>query len=254
MIHERTRVDEVAPGRVLTARGELAAGSVLVCTEGYGGPMLGRRSIIPINSSMIVTEPLPESDWRRIGWAGRECLSDAAHTFVYAQRTADGRIAIGGRGRPYRYGSGIAARGETHPRTVTELLGRLRAFFPGVSFAVAHAWSGVLGVTRDWCATVRYDAGRGIGLAAGYAGHGVTPAHVAGSTLADLVLGRESELVRLPWVDHHSPRWEPEPLRWLGVHGMYRLFRLADAWEERRGARRTAPLAHVGSRLADLHE
>jgi hypothetical protein len=112
----------------------------------------------------------------------------------------------------------------------------------------------VLGVTRDWCATVRYDAGRGIGLAAGYAGHGVTAAHVAGSTLADLVLGRESELVRLPWVDHHSPRWEPEPLRWLGVHGMYRLFRLADAWEERRGARRTALLAHVGSRLAGLHE
>ena len=59
VIHERTRVDEVGPGRVLTARGELAAGSVLVCTEGYGGPLLGRRSIIPINSSMIVTEPLP---------------------------------------------------------------------------------------------------------------------------------------------------------------------------------------------------
>jgi glycine/D-amino acid oxidase-like deaminating enzyme len=254
VIHEQTRVQAVAPGRVLTSRGELVAGSVLVCTEGYGAPMLGRRSIIPVNSSMIATEPLAGSDWQRIGWTGRECLSDAAHTFVYAQRTADDRIAIGGRGRPYRFGSGIAVRGETHPRTVAELLGRLRTFFPGVSFEVAHAWSGVLGVTRDWCATVRYDPGRGIGLAAGYAGHGVTAAHVAGRTLADLVLGRESELVDLPWVDHRSPRWEPEPVRWVGVHGMYRLFRLADRWEERRGAQRTSLLARVGGRLAGLEE
>jgi hypothetical protein len=123
-----------------------------------------------------------------------------------------------------------------------------------VSFDVAHAWSGVLGVTRDWCATVRYDPGRGIGLAAGYAGHGVTAAHVAGHTLADLVLGRQSELVDLPWVDHRSPRWEPEPVRWVGVHGMYRLFRLADRWEERRGAQRTSLLARVGGRLAGLEE
>ena len=75
---------------------------MLICIEGYGGPLLGRRAIIPMNSSMIVTEPLGERAWARIGWAGRECLSDAAHTYIYAQRTADGRIAIGGRGRPYR--------------------------------------------------------------------------------------------------------------------------------------------------------
>ena len=254
VIHERTRVRAAGPGRVATDRGELRAESVLVCTEGYGGPLLGHRSIIPINSSMIVTEPLAAADWARIGWAGRECLSDAAHTFVYAQRTADDRIAIGGRGRPYRFDSGIAARGETHPRTVAELTDRLRTFFPAVPFEVSHAWSGVLGVTRDWCATVRYDADRGLGVAAGYAGHGVTAAHLAGSTLADLVLGRDSDLVGLPWVDHRSPRWEPEPVRWLGVHGMYRLFRLADAWEERHGAERTSLLARLGGKLAGLAE
>jgi hypothetical protein len=82
----------------------------------------------------------------------------------------------------------------------------------------------------------------------------VTAAHLAGCTLADLVLGRDSELVGLPWVDHRSPRWEPEPARWLGVHGMYRLFRLADAWEERRGAGRTSWLARLGGKLAGLAE
>lgn len=254
VIHERTRVRAVGPGRVETDRGGLRAAAVLVCTEGYGGPLVGRRALIPVNSSMIVTEPLAERDWARIGWSGRECLSDAAHTFVYAQRTADDRIAIGGRGRPYRYGSAITADGATAARTVTELHGRLRTFFPDVPCTVAHAWSGVLGVTRDWCATVRHDPGTGLGAAAGYAGHGVTAAHVAGTTLADLVLGRDTGLVGLPWVAHRSPRWEPEPLRWLGVHGMYRLFRLADRWEERRGAPRTSVLARVGGRLAGLAE
>ena len=64
-----------------------------------------RRALVPMNSSMIVTEPLAASVWEEIGWQRREVLDDAAHVFVYLQRTADGRIAIGGRGVPYRFAS-----------------------------------------------------------------------------------------------------------------------------------------------------
>ena len=42
--------------------------------------------------------------------------------------------------------------------------------------------------------------------------------NLAGRTLADLILGRDTELTRLPWVGHESRRWEPEPLRFLGVN------------------------------------
>lgn len=69
-----------------------------------------------------------------------------------------------------------------------------------------------------------------------------------------LVLGRDSEAARLPLVGHRSPLWEPEPLRWLGVHGMYRLFRAADRWEESRGSSRTSLMARFGGRLAGLAE
>lgn len=253
-IFERSRVRRIEQGLATTEDGAVRATTILICTEGYGGPLLGPRRVIPINSSMIVTKPLSAADWARIGWTDRECLSDAAHTFIYSQRTADDRIAIGGRGVPYRFRSGTGGAGEIPAVTIAELAARLRRYFPRSRIAVDHGWSGVLGVTRDWCTNIGFAASRGIGWAYGYAGHGVTTANLAARTLVDLTLGHETPLTRLPHVGHRSPSWEPEPLRWLGVHGMYRFFRHADQWEERHGAQRTSALARIGSRLAGLHE
>ena len=59
--------------------------------------------------------------------------------------------------------------------------------------------------------------------------------------------GRDTELTRLPWVGHRSRRWEPEPLRWLGINAGLRLPWLADREEDptgRRAARRPAQPAH----------
>ena len=110
---------------------------------------------------------------------------------MYAQRTADGRIALGGRGVPYRFGSGMDQLGQTDPATVAALTDVLRRMFPAAaSAAIAHAWCGVLGVPRDWCATVTYNPASGLGWAGGYTGHGVAASNLAGRTLADLVLGR----------------------------------------------------------------
>ncbi|CAO0828071.1 hypothetical protein SMICM17S_05837 [Streptomyces microflavus] len=70
---------------------------------------------------MIATEPLPARIWDTIGWEGRETLGDMAHAYLYAQRTADDRIAIGGRGYPYRYGSATDNDGRTQPATIEAL-------------------------------------------------------------------------------------------------------------------------------------
>ena len=66
-------------------------------------------------------------------------------------------------------------------------------------------------------------------------GDGVGTTNLAGRTLADLITGTESELTELPWVGHRSRRWEPEPLRWLGINAMVRLPPGADAKEDRTG-------------------
>ncbi|MET8468216.1 FAD-dependent oxidoreductase [Streptomyces sp. NPDC006422] len=259
-ILEHSRATRIDPGAVTTQRGTVRGTTVLTCLEAYSAqvdsdvPALGARQVIPVNSSMIVTDPLPDAVWERIGWEGRECLGDAAHTFVYAQRTEDGRIAIGGRGTPYAYNSGTPGEGRVDARTVRTLSERLRLFFPDVPFAVEHAWRGAIGVTRDWCAGVTFDPATRIGVVRGFAGHGVTATQLAARTLLDRAEGRDTELTRLPWNDHDSGRWEPEPLRWIGVHAMYRLFGVADHWEERRHSRNTSLIARVGSRLAGLSE
>jgi glycine/D-amino acid oxidase-like deaminating enzyme len=257
---EGTPATRIDAGAVATPRGTVRARTVLTCLEAYSGqvessaPGLGKREIIPVNSSMIVTNRLPAQAWERIGWQGRECLGDAAHTFVYAQRTADDRIAIGGRGTPYAFNSKTPGPGVVDARTVRTLEDRLRMFFPDLEFTVEHAWRGAIGVTRDWCAGITFDPATRIGVARGFAGHGVTATHLAARTLLDRAAGRDTELTRLPWNEHNSGRWEPEPLRWLGVHGMYRLFGVADRWEESRDSQNTSLIARFGARLAGLAE
>ncbi len=254
-IHEHTPVCEIT-AREARVGGDgdvrVRARWIVRATEGYTASLRGlRRALVPMNSSMIVTEPLPASVWDEIGWHGGEVLDDAAHVFVYLQRTADGRIAIGGRGVPYRFASRTDGEGSTARATVESLHAALRRMFPAASgCAIDHAWSGVLGVARDWCPSVGADARTGTAWAGGYAGQGVAAANLAGRTLCDLLCGEQTELTELPWVSDSPPRgWEPEPLRWAGVRGVYALYRQADR-SERRGGRpsRLGRLVDLASR------
>jgi glycine/D-amino acid oxidase-like deaminating enzyme len=254
-IYEQTTVSEITPGRAVTDRGVVRASHILRATEGFTADLRGEhRTWLPMNSSMIVTEPLPASAWEAIGWDGRETLGDFAHVYMYAQRTADDRIAFGGRGVPYRYGSHVDEDGTTQQRTIASLAQLLHDFFPdAAAVPIAHAWAGVLGVPRDWAASVGHDRATGLGWAGGYVGTGVTATNLAGRTLADLVLARDSDLVRLPWVGHQAKKWEPEPLRWLAVNAIYAAYRTADRLEASGTGSGTAWPAHVADFVAGRH-
>ena len=251
LIAERTHALAIGPGRVETLSGTVTAPIVIRATEGFTARLPGhRRDWLPLNSAQIVTPPLPPATWAKIGWDGHEILGDFANVYCYCQRTADGRIAVGGRGVPYRWGSAIDRDGFPDPETVRRLAATLARHFPAAADAgIDHAWCGVLGVPRDWCATVGFDPATGLGFAGGYVGVGVSTSNLAGRTLADLALGRDTALTRLPWVNRPVRRWEPEPLRWLGVRGMYALLKAADR-AEARGGPRPSRLATFGNWLA----
>lgn len=236
-IVEGTTVASFGKGRVTTDRGVVRVPIILRATEGFSATLPGvRRDWLPLNSAQIVTEPLPAGMWDRIGWQGHEILGDFNNAYCYCQRTREGRITVGARGVPYRMGSRIDNRGTPDPETIRRLIAILHRHFPDTrTLRVDHAWCGVIGVPRDWCATVGLDPATGIGWAGGYVGVGVSTSNLAGRTLADLALRRETELARLPWVNRRVRPWEPEPLRWLGVHGMYKLLNIADRREARRG-------------------
>ncbi|MFD7864486.1 NAD(P)/FAD-dependent oxidoreductase [Streptomyces sp. NPDC059783] len=256
-IHENTPVTEIRPKHAVTPYGTVRAPYVLRCTEGFTADLKGqKRTWLPMNSSMIVTEPLPDSTWDALGWDNRETLGDTAHAYMYAQRTADNRIALGGRGHPYRYASATDNDGRTHPATVDSLRDLLVRLFPATAgAAIDHAWSGVLGVPRDWCATVTLDRSTGLGWAGGYVGSGVATANLAARTLRDLIQqdsgqAGATDLTTLPWVNHHVRRWEPEPLRWFGVHALYAAYRAADRRELATSRPDTDPLAKFADKLS----
>lgn len=248
-LHERTRVTRIGPGVAETERGRVRADVVVRATEGFTPRLPGlTRAVVPVYSLIIATEPLPPETWERIGLRRRETFSDHRHLIVYGQRTADDRLVFGGRGAPYHFGSAIRPAHDRDERVFAGLYTALLELFPHLrGTRVTHAWGGPLGITRDWTASVGLDRDTGLAWAGGYVGDGVSTTHLAGRTLADLVLGRDTDLVRLPWVGHRSPDWEPEPLRWLGVNAGLRAMTLADVEEGLTGrpsgiARLLAPL------------
>ncbi|HYN65776.1 MAG TPA: FAD-dependent oxidoreductase, partial [Ornithinibacter sp.] len=222
---------------VLTSGQRISAGTVVVATEGWTGSLAGlARRVVPVYSLMVATEPIDDERWGRIGLAGREVFADHGHVVIYGQRTDDGRIAFGGRGAPYHWGSQIRPEFDQEPSVFDALRTTLRDLLPqldGIRFT--HAWGGPLGIARDWHPSLTWDPVSRTGRAGGYVGDGVAASNLAGRTLADLVLGRDTALTTLPWVGHRSPRWEPEPLRWLGVNAGLRLAQLADHEEATTG-------------------
>jgi hypothetical protein len=82
---------------------------------------------------------------------------------------------------------------------------------------------------------VSYDRATGFAQAGGYVGDGVATANLAGRTLAAEVLDLDDPLRSLPWTGRTSRRWEPEPLRWLGVNAGTVAFNVADRTERRTG-------------------
>ncbi len=246
-IYEQTEVTAIQPHRAITVHGDVTARVVVRALEGYtlSLPDLSRR-LLPMNSSIVVTAPLTEQELDLVGWSAGELLGDMAHSFSYLQKTADNRIAIGGRGVPYNFRSGFDREGKTAEFAVELIRARLTELFPMLEdVALEQTWSGVLGVPRDWCAAVNYDARTGLASAGGYTGHGLSGTNLAARTLRDLILGEDTELALLPWVGRRARNWEIEPLRWLGATALYAAYRYADRREYASRGGATSAVAKV---------
>jgi glycine/D-amino acid oxidase-like deaminating enzyme len=219
-IYEHTTVESWSSGRVVTDRGVVTARHIVNATEGYGASIAQtHRRILPLYSLMIATAPLPDSVWDEIGLQHGHTFSDGRNLIIYGQRTADNRFAFGGRGARYHLGSAIKPEYDQSAAVFGHLERTLSEMFPQAgTLEVTHRWGGPLGVPRDWHAHVAYDHESGIGSAGGYVGDGLTTTNLAGRTLADLITRTDSHLTRLPWVGHHSPDWELEPLRFIGAN------------------------------------
>lgn len=236
-VYERSPALAIGPGLVTCSAGSLRADVVVRATEAFTTRLPGEsRSYLPIASHMLATEPLSASTWDEVGWTGCAPVADQRYQFVYAQRTPDGRIALGGRGLTYRRGGSIREADEVQPAIHARLEQALRRLFPAAAEApISHRWGCFFAAPRDWSMSVGFDRSSGLARAGGYSGHGVVASSLAGRTLADLITGTETELTGLPWVGHTSRRWEPEPLRFVATRTIAAVAASTDAAEDRTG-------------------
>jgi glycine/D-amino acid oxidase-like deaminating enzyme len=245
-IYERTPVISLPGDRVQTPHGAVRADRTLLATEGYTGSLPGlKRKLIPIHSMMVATEPLNDDELDQVGLRRRSTFNNVQQLVTYGQLTADRRLAFGCRGQ-YLFGARVKRSFEASEPAFDVARQELLKFFPFLrSKRFTHAWGGALGVSRNLAPAVCFDRERGLGWAGGYFGDGVTASSLAGRTLADLVLGRDTERTHTPWVNPERTRhldrglWEPEPVRWLGVQLRTRWMGWTDQAERRRS--RLAP-------------
>lgn len=223
--------------RLITRHGKVQADTIVLAGEAFmtGLRRLHRR-LLPVHSSIIVTEPLSSDLWQEIGWRGYESLSSMRLTVDYLTRTQDGRILFGSRGEPYAFGSRLPSSFDASASTLSMLKRQLCDWFPMLdSIRIEYAWSAPVGMPRDWMPSATFCRESGFAFAGGYTGQGVATSNLAGRLLAGLITDRPSELTQLPMAGHIPRNWEPEPLRWLAVRGIQRGLERADRRSERSG-------------------
>lgn len=229
-LYEQSRVTDWQSGLVRTATGSVRADWIVPAVEGYAAslPPLGNHQL-PVQSLMVATEPLSKEIWADIGLEHGQAFSENSRQVTYGQRTADDRLVFGARGG-YRFGGKLRddfnlSEDERDLRRYlfSELFPQLK------NVRITHAWGGNLGMARRFRPHMLVDRANGIALAGGYGGEGVGASNLGGRTLADLILGQQSELTAQPWVLGEQPisrlpSWEPEPLRWLGYNAIIQSF------------------------------
>lgn len=244
-IYEQTSALNIAPGHVRTEQGTINATTIVRATEAFSCQQAEyRRSVIPLYSLVLATEPLPEALLQTLKLNHRLAFNDMRHLRVYGQVTSEGRIVFGGRGAPYHFGSRMSEKNDVVDSVHHKIHTALLSFFPELkAAAITHRWGGALGVSRDWCPTVSMDQKSRIAWAGNYVGDGVATSNLAGRILRNLILNHDEALNTLPLVNHQSPVWEPEPIRWLGINAGLLAAGLSDV-EER--------ITHQPSRTAKL--
>jgi glycine/D-amino acid oxidase-like deaminating enzyme len=234
-----TGLEAGPPAVVTTSRGTVRARNAVLALNAWatGWPQLERR-LVAWSSYIVLTAPAPEK-LAAIGWTGGELISDFRTSLRYFRTTRDGRIAFGGGGGRARPTIDDAF---THDaRAVTEAAQGFRLMFP--TFAdvpLEDAWGGPIDVSPTHLPVFGTLEPGNLFYALGYTGNGVAPTHLAGRVLADLVLGRDTDTVRLPMVNP-APRLFPrQPFRSWGAAVVRRAMIAKETAEEQ--GRRPNPL------------
>jgi len=188
MIFEGAFVHNIKQGRsatdkttVQTERGRVVADHVVLACNGYSNSLNRKTAarVMPINGYIVATEPL--GDRAKQILARDICVYDDKFVLNYYRLSEEGRLLFGGsKSYGVKFPADIAAK-------VRKPMQQLFPQLEGVK--IDYAWGGTLGITTS---RMPYFArvGPNILTAAGYSGHGVALATLAGEIIAQTIAGQ----------------------------------------------------------------
>lgn len=178
--------------RVVTTRGPIRAGQVMVATNGYTDRLHRglQRRVLPIGSFVVATEPLSAELAQSIS-PGRRNMVDSKNFSYYFRLTPDNRLIFGGRARF------ALSNPESDQKSAPILYRGLTQVFPQLEgVKLDYVWGGTVAFTFDRMLHVgEID---GVYYALGYCGHGVQMASYIGQIMAEVMDGRPEVN---PWRD-----------------------------------------------------
>jgi glycine/D-amino acid oxidase-like deaminating enzyme len=176
-----------ASWRITTPGGIITADKVLLATNGYSAedvPDWLRARYLPVQSSIIVTRPITQSEQARQGWTSLQMCYDSRILLHYFRLMPDGRFLFGMRG-------GLRAT----PRAEAALSRKIRADFLALfpewrDVEINHEWSGLVCLMRSLTPFAGPVPDQpGLYAAMGYHGNGVAMGSYLGARLAETMLG-----------------------------------------------------------------
>ena len=213
-IYESAYVHNIREGAkttVQTERGRVVADHVVLACNGYSNSLARKTAarVMPINNYMVATEPL--GDRAKQVLSRDVCIYDSKFVLNYYRLSEDGRLLFGG---GESYGVKFPANIEAKVRKPLETL------YPQLKgVKIDYAWGGTLGITTS---RMPYFArvGDNILTAAGYSGHGVALATLAGEIIAQTIAGQSERfdvLSRVPVMPFPGGRMFSTPILTLAM-------------------------------------
>jgi glycine/D-amino acid oxidase-like deaminating enzyme len=175
---------------VETPTGTVRADKLVLATNGYSDDLWTglRRSIVPVFSAIVASEPLPDALAREI-MPTRSVLYEMGHVTVYYRLGRDNRLLMGGR---------CVQRDITEPHELRYLVNYAYRLWPALrGIGWTHAWSGQLAVTRDHYPHV-HEPQDDVLVCLGYNGRGVAMSTAMGPQLAQRIIGGRTAAFDMP--------------------------------------------------------
>ena len=206
--------------QVDTTRGSVRCQKVIVCTSGYDNGFYRpiSRSVLPVATHVVVTEPLSDTLTALIGT--KACIADTGNACDYYRLIDNNRLLWGGKITTMKVPPGSLNR--QMQRAMVDV-------YPALSeVKIDYSWSGLMGYCRHKMPVIRKQSPQ-VWVATAFGGHGLNTATMAGILVSSALVSGDQR-----WRDfgHFGLTWNGGWVGQAAVQLSYWWMQAKDAWKE----------------------